>query len=65
MCQPNKAFRTSGVAGCTCGCGCGCGPGFRRFFSSWEERECLDNYSDQLKKELAGVEQRIKECECE
>lgn len=65
MCQPRTAPMSSEPAGCTCGCcGCGCGPGFRRFFSAKEERERLENYRDQLKKELAGVEERIKECEC-
>jgi hypothetical protein len=34
----------------------------RRFFSSKEEAEWLENYADQLKKELAGVEERLKEC---
>ena len=64
MCQQNAAQISSRLAGCTCGCcGCGCGPGFRRFFSTQEERERLENYRDQLKKELAGVEERIKKCE--
>jgi len=50
------------MLGCTCGCcGCGCGPSFRRFFSSKEELECLETYMGQLKKELAGVEERINE----
>jgi len=50
------------MVGCTCGCcGRGCGLSFRRFFSSKEERECLESYKDQLQKELAGVEERIKE----
>jgi hypothetical protein len=53
--------RNVGMSGCTCGCGCGCGPSFRRFFSSQEERECLEAYRDQLKKELTGVEERIGE----
>ena len=62
MCQPTGGQRYTAVSGCTCGCcGCGCGPSFRRFFSSKEERECLETYRDQLKKELAGVEERIKE----
>ncbi len=65
MCQPRKAPISSGLAGCACGCcGCGCGPGFRRYFSTQEERECLESYKDQLQKELAGVEERIKECKC-
>lgn len=65
MCQPRTAHRFGGLAECTCGCcGCGCGPGLRRFFSAQEERERLEDYRDQLKKELAGVEERISECEC-
>ena len=48
----------SELAGCTGGC-CGCDPGFRRFFSSIEEKEYLENYRDHLKKELAGVEESI------
>jgi FtsZ-binding cell division protein ZapB len=43
------------------GCGCGCGPLLRRFFFSKEEQERLETYKNQLKKELAGVEERIKE----
>jgi hypothetical protein len=62
MCQPGGRQSYTGMSGCTCGCcGCGCGPPFRRFFSSTEERECLEACRDQLKKELAGVEERIKE----
>ncbi len=62
MCQPRASQMYGGVAGCTCGCrGFGCGPSFRRFFSSKEEKECLETYRDQLKKELAGVEERMKE----
>jgi hypothetical protein len=62
MCQPQVAYRSSGVAGCTCGCcGCGCSPAFRQFFSSQEELECLVTYKNQLQKELAGVDERIKE----
>ena len=62
MCQPRKEQRYTGMSDCTRGCcGCGCGPSFRRFFSSKEEQECLETYRDQLKKELAGLEERIKE----
>ena len=60
MCQSAKAPMHKGMAGCTCGC-CTCGPSFRRFFSSQEQTECLEAYQDQLTKELAGVEERIKE----
>jgi hypothetical protein len=62
MCQPRGGQMDLATPACTCGCcGCGCGPSFRRFFSSKEELECLENYGDQLKKELAGVEEHIKE----
>jgi hypothetical protein len=65
MCQPRMSSPHAGSTGCTCGCcGCGCGPGFRRFFSAQEERERLESYRNQLKKELAGVEECIEECEC-
>ena len=62
MCQQGGSKRTIGACGCTCGC-CGCGGGtfFRRFISAKEEEERLDKYRDQLKKELEGVEERIKE----
>ena len=62
MCKPIEIPKYSELGSCTCGCcGCGCGPSFRRFFSSKEEQECLETYKDQLKKELAGVEERINE----
>jgi hypothetical protein len=64
MCQPVKESRHMSMAGCTCGsCGCGCGPYFRRFYSSEEQRERMESYRDQLKKELAGVEERIGDLE--
>lgn len=58
MCQSGTASETTRIGGHACGCGCG--SSFRRFFSSAEEKECLENYREQLKKELAGVEERIK-----
>ncbi len=62
MCQSKVSQRTFGVMGCNCGCcGCECGPFFRRFISAEEEKERLEEYKDQLKKELAGVEDRIQE----
>ena len=63
MCQPGGGQRYIGMSGCTWGwCGCGCTPPFPRFFSSKEEEvERLETYRDQLKNELAGVEERIKE----
>lgn len=60
MCQPRGSQRTFGVWGCSCG-GCGCGTFFRRFISAKEEEERLEEYRDQLKKELEGVEERIQE----
>lgn len=60
MCQPAKMSRPEVAAGNCCGpCQCGCCPPLRRFYSSEEQRERLENYRDQLKKELAGVEERI------
>lgn len=62
MCQQKEIPRYTSMSGCTCGCcGCGCGPSFRSFFSSKEELEGLETYKDQLKKELAGVEECLKE----
>lgn len=62
MCQPVSGHSFSGGGICACGC---CGGGhsrsFRRFFSAKEEEERLENYRDQLKKELAGVEEYLKE----
>jgi hypothetical protein len=59
MCQPKGAFILKGLPGCCCDSA----SQFRHFFSSKEEKECLDSYKDQLEKELAGVEERIKELE--
>ena len=62
MCQPRESQRTLGAWGCNCGCcGCGCGMFSRRFMSAKEEQERLEEYRSQLKKELAGVEERIQE----
>jgi len=50
--------------GCCCGPvmpGCGSGMGFRRFISPVEELEHLRDYLEELKKEIAGVEARIRE----
>lgn len=65
MCQAGggpSGHRHQGSMRCACGCcGCGCGTGFRRFCSVSEQLECLQSYLDQLKKEQAGVEERIQE----
>ncbi len=65
MCQPRMAPRFSGQEGCACGCcGCGCGPRSQQFFAPHSEHERLKNYRDQLKRELAGVAERIEKCDC-
>ncbi len=38
-----------------------CGPGWRRFLTPAEEAELLSQYLEELKKEMAGVEARIRE----
>ncbi len=65
MCKPRGSQNALGAWGCNCGCcGCGCGTFFRCFISTKEEQERLEHYRDQLKKELAGVEERIQELTC-
>ena len=64
MCEnKNKGSqKTLGPLECNCGCcGCGCETFSRRFISQAEEKERLEGYANQLKKELTGVEERIKE----
>ena len=56
MCEPIVARVFVGMQGC----GCGCVPMNRGFFSANDEKECLEAYMDQLKKELDGVEERIE-----
>ena len=41
-------------------CSCGCGGFPRHFISAKEEKEMLEAYREQLKKELAGVEEAIQ-----
>jgi hypothetical protein len=38
-----------------------CGCRFRQFLSSKEEVELLEGYKEQLQREIAGVDGRIKE----
>ncbi|MHC4687647.1 MAG: hypothetical protein ACYTEW_25580 [Planctomycetota bacterium] len=52
MCQPRETPRYIGMLGCGLLCS---------FFFSKEEQERLKTYRNQLKKELASVEERIKE----
>ena len=42
-------------------CGCGCAGVSRRFPSAEEEKAKLEEYQDQLKKELAGVQECINQ----
>lgn len=53
MCQPKEHHRTSD---CCC-----CGPQFRRFMTSKEQQGMLEEYREQLEKELTGVKERIDE----
>ena len=55
MCKPNSKPVTPGD------CGCCCGPFPRRFMSTDEKQEMLEDYKDQLEKELTGVKERIQE----
>jgi hypothetical protein len=52
MCCEPKVSRASG---------CCCGPGHivRRFVSSKEEAERLEQYKEQIEKEIAGIDERI------
>ena len=63
MCHHGKHTGGSGYQ--THGCGCECTMFPRHFISSKEKKEMLENYKDQLQKELQGIEECIKKCECE
>lgn len=56
MCCEPKVVRTSKASDCCC-----CEPGqvVRRFISSKEEAERLEQYKEQLEKEIAGIDERI------
>ncbi len=49
-------FDQVGNASC---CGCYCTSFGRRFISTKEKKERLEEYKSQLKKEIEGVEERI------
>ena len=59
-CQPTGNQRGFKSLGHAFGCGCGCESFFRRFVSAKEEQERLEKYKDQLKKELAAVEEYLE-----
>ena len=63
MCDSKGGHSTSGGHGCSCGC-CGCGSFSRRFITKKEKMECLENYREQLKKELEGLEEHIQDFSC-
>jgi hypothetical protein len=63
VCQPRGSQESFRAWECCCSY-CGCGT-FRRFISAEEELEMLEGYRDQLKKELAGVEECIQELRSE
>lgn len=46
---------------CTPMHGCSCGYGFRRFYTKDEKHEHLERYAEQLRKELAAVEEHLKD----
>jgi hypothetical protein len=59
-CQPGtsqKMHKARGAHPDNCQCGCDSFP--RRFYSSKEEQSKLEEYRDQLRQELAGVEEYI------
>jgi hypothetical protein len=59
MCGPHRGQGHPGWWGRGCCCGCGTFP--RRFFAAKEKEDRLQKYADELKKELAGVEEHIRE----
>ena len=61
-CESKPGRKTLAVLACGPDC-CGGGPSFRRFITSKEKQECMEEYKDQLEKELAGVKERIQEIE--
>lgn len=55
MCHPHE--KMMGYPGCCCGHG----PAPRRFVSKQEREEKLLEYVEELKREIAGVEEKIQE----
>ncbi len=63
MYQETRGKPFTGPGNCQCGCcGCGCGPFPRRYFSKGEQRQWIESYRNQLQRELAAVEEQIREC---
>lgn len=62
MCQTIEKQRSPKALGYNCGCGgCVCDTFIRRFISAKEEQERLEDYREQLEKELTGVEEYLQE----
>jgi len=51
----------NGECCCTSSAGCHAQPHGRHFLTKEEEIKRLENYADELKKEIAAVEEHIKE----
>ncbi|WP_321430294.1 hypothetical protein [uncultured Methanolobus sp.] len=47
--------------GSACECECECGHSFRRYVSSKEKQEHLEEYKNQLEKELTAVDEQLAE----
>jgi hypothetical protein len=62
MCCESSRHVAARASTCGCGC-CGAGTFARRFISPKEEREALEAYRDELKKELAGLEEHMRKLE--
>jgi transcriptional regulator of met regulon len=60
MCHSGNSQACCDAFSCSCGC-CGGRPYPRRFLSAKEKLDRLTEYREQLKMELAGVEERIAE----
>jgi hypothetical protein len=65
-CETSETTRKDSSSGCcTCGCGCDTGSGFkRRFWTKEERKECLEAYKSQLTKELAALDECVREGCC-
>lgn len=66
MCGSFDSTKKGSATSCSCTCGCGpSGGGFtRRFWTDEEKKECLESYKSQLTKELAALDECIKEGCC-
>ena len=56
-CQGRRGF---GMGRHSSGCRCGCMSFHRSFISAKEELEMLNEYKDQLKKEVEGIDEHLE-----